>query len=55
MLSMGQMLAALRQLEMKIGSALYQARLEINVPVSLGITLRALDEAQKELERLTEN
>lgn len=55
MLSMGQMLQALRALEMKVGSALYQARREMEVPKSLGIALTALDDTQKELERLTDN
>lgn len=55
MLSMGQMLQALRALEMRVGSALYQARLEMDVPKSLGLALSALADAQKELERLTDN
>lgn len=55
MLSTGQMLAAIRTLEIKVGSTLYQARRELDVTKSLGMTLQALSDVQKELERLGEN
>lgn len=53
--SMGQMLSSLRSLELKIGSGLYQARMELDVAKALGIALVALQQAQDELERLTDN
>ncbi len=55
MISMGQMLQAMRQLEMIVGSALHQAKLVETEGQALEIALKALDAAQKELERLTEN
>lgn len=55
MLSMGQMLAVLRQLEIQVGSGLYQAKLESNVSKALGVALSTLQEVQDTLEDLTDN
>jgi predicted transcriptional regulator len=52
MLTMGQTLQQVQQLEILAATALYQARLEMDVAKSLGIALQALDKIQKELEKL---
>lgn len=59
MLSMGQMLQALRQLELKVGTTLYQIRKQRegdnDAHSQLDRALYCLADVQKELEQLTIN
>lgn len=55
MLTVGQTLAAIRTLEIKVGSSLYQIRRDDDPRSAKDHAVRVLDEVQKELERLGEN